>query len=340
MEQRRVVSGESLAVGYRTGRGGGRRVHENLSFELRSGELTCLMGPNGAGKSTLLRTLGGSQPPLAGELSIDGRPMAECGQRRLSRLVGVVLTDRIHAGGLRVRELVALGRYPYTGFFGGLDRDDRRIVDASMREAGIEAKAECYVSELSDGERQKAMIAKVLAQQCPIILLDEPSAFLDVASRIEVMHLLHDLARNRGCAVLMSTHDVGSALRLADRLWLLSPQEGLCCGTPEDMIADGSLDRVFGRNGIVFDRRVGEFRRPCASAEAVGVTAGGEELALWTENLLLRYGRRPAERGEKTRTSVAVRSCCDMELRREGAPTVHCTSFGELADALNGKSDG
>ncbi len=339
MEQRCVVSGENLAVGYRAGTADERRVHEGLSFGLRSGELTCLMGPNGAGKSTLLRTLGGSQPSLAGKLSLGDRPLAALGERRLSRRVGVVLTDRIHAGGLRVRELVALGRYPYTGFFGRLDRNDRQIVDESMREAGIETKAECYLSELSDGERQKAMIAKVLAQQCPIILLDEPSAFLDVASRIEVMHLLHDLARKRGKAVLMSTHDVGLALQLADRLWLLS-REGLCCGAPEDRIADGSLDRVFGRNGIVFDSRTGDFRREASSAEAVRVTACRAELAFWTENLLRRCGLRPASEEETARQSVEVRSCRDMEWQREGSPAVHCTSFGELADALAEKRYG
>jgi len=337
MEHRTVVSGEGLAVGYRTGAGGERRVREGLSFGLRCGELTCLMGPNGAGKSTLLRTLGGSQPPLAGKLSLEGRPLSAYGERRLSRRVGVVLTDRIHAGGLRVRELVALGRYPYTGFFGRMDGDDRRIVDEAMREAGIDAKAECYFSELSDGERQKAMIAKVLAQQCPIILLDEPSAFLDVASRIEVAHLLHDLARRQGKAVLMSTHDVELALQLADRLWLLSP-EGLYCGAPEDRVADGSLNRVFDRNGIVFDGCAGQFRREVSAAEAVRVTAPGAESVFWTENLLRRCGLRPAAEGETARISVTVRSCRDMEWQREGSPAVHCTSFGELADAL-GKID-
>ena len=340
MESGYVVSGKRLAVGYRLGSRGERRVHGNLSFALRSGELTCLMGPNGAGKSTLLRTLAGSQPPLEGSLLLDGSPFSAYGGRRLSRRIGVVLTDRIHAGGLKVRELVALGRYPYTGFFGQSDANDRRIVDDAMRAAGIDFKADAYVSELSDGERQKVMIAKVLAQQCPIVLLDEPSAFLDVASRIEVMHLLHDLARKRGKAVLMSTHDVELALQLADRLWLLSPDRGLRCGATEDLATDGSMDMFFGRNGIVFDKGAGVFRLELPADESVAVAAAGDELAFWTKNLLKRCGLRPVPGTEDTRSKVTVRSGNDMEFVGDGSPAVHCTSFGELAGMLNRKYHG
>ena len=195
MERRCVITGERLSIGYRLGGRGVRRVHEGLSFSLRAGELTCLLGPNGAGKSTLLKTLGGGRTLLDGELRLCGEPFGKYSETRRSRLVGVVLTDKVYAGGLRVHQLVALGRYPYTGFFGNLGAEDRRVVDWAMEAVGIAGKAGSYVAELSDGERQKAMIAKALAQQCPVILLDEPTAFLDIISRIEVMNLLHRLAR-------------------------------------------------------------------------------------------------------------------------------------------------
>ena len=204
---------QDLSIGYPArGRKGGR-LYGALSLALRSGELTCLLGPNGAGKSTLLRTLGGLQRPLDGRVTWQGRPLERYGARERSRLLGVVLTDRSQAGGLRVRELVEMGRYPYTGFFGRLDAADRRAADEAIEAVGMTAKADSYVAELSDGERQKAMIAKTLAQQCPVILLDEPTAFLDVASRIEIMELLHRLARLQHKTVLLSTHDVEQALR-------------------------------------------------------------------------------------------------------------------------------
>ena len=168
-------------------------VHDALDLNLYPGEVTCLLGLNGAGKSTLLRTLCGFQPSLGGEIELKGKPLASYSQGDFSRMVGVVLTEKTNAGGITVYELVSLGRHPYTGFFGQLRQEDRRIIEESLAAAGIAHKAYNYVSELSDGERQKAMIAKALAQQCPIILLDEPTAMLDESARAEVMRILDDL---------------------------------------------------------------------------------------------------------------------------------------------------
>lgn len=159
------------------------------------------------------------------------------------------------------------------------------------------AKADSYVAELSDGERQKAMIAKTLAQQCPVILLDEPTAFLDVASRIEIMELLHRLARLQRKTVLLSTHDVEQALRLSDRIWLLSRAEGFCCGTPEDLALSGRMDLYFGRGGLFFDRQAGGLRSRQDDAPAVRFEAADEALARWTKNALERNGFRPISDG-------------------------------------------
>ena len=155
MDETAVIRGEELAIGYRLGRRGTAVVHDGLSFVLPRGELTCLLGPNGAGKSTLLKTLSGVERPLFGKLLLNGRPSETYSVSERSRELGVVLTDKTYAGGLRVRELVALGRHPYTGFFGRLDREDFRIVEEAMEAVGVRDKAEDYVAELSDGERQK-----------------------------------------------------------------------------------------------------------------------------------------------------------------------------------------
>jgi iron complex transport system ATP-binding protein len=235
-----------LAIGYQAG----QPVHGDLSFRLYAGELTCLLGANGTGKSTLLRTLAAAQPPLSGSLLLMDKPLSACTERERARTIGVVLTDKTQAGGLTVYELVALGRQPHTGFFGRLNRRDKALIDEALAATGIRHKAGCHTAELSDGERQKAMIAKALVQECPLILLDEPTAFLDVVSRIEMMKLLHRLAAEQGKAILLSTHDVEQAFVLADRLWLLSPQEGLECGTTEEMWQRGALDKLLRHTDI------------------------------------------------------------------------------------------
>ena len=208
-----------------------------------------------------------SRLPQAVTALLSGGSLAVSGHYRageLSARVGVVLTERTQAGGISVYELVSLGRYPHTGFFGTLGEKDHAIVREAMDAVGIAGKAEKSVAELSDGERQKAFIAIVLAQECPIILLDEPTAFLDVTSRIETMATLRHLAHTQDKAVLLSTHDLDTALQLADRLWLqpacteeeaagLRPAAPLICGTPETLIEDGSLAGFFGTEAIRFD---------------------------------------------------------------------------------------
>lgn len=220
-----VIEGKNLNIGYRRGKRE-ETVHHHLNFSLYRGELTCLLGANGAGKSTLLRTLAAVQPSLSGEISLLGKSLSGYSPKERSRAIGIVLTDKTQAGGLSVRELVALGRQPHTGFFGRLSREDNEKIEHALQAVGIADKASKYTAELSDGERQKVMIAKALVQECPLILLDEPTAFLDVVSRIEIMTLLHRLAGEEQRAILMSTHDIEQALVLGDRLWLMKKERG------------------------------------------------------------------------------------------------------------------
>ena len=289
-QQAVVIEGKGLCIGYKTGKTV-KQVHAGLDFKLRRGELTCLLGANGAGKSTLLRTLAASQPPLGGELDLLDKPVASYSERERSRAIGVVLTDKTQVGGLTVFELAALGRQPHTGFFGRLSREDKAIVSRALHAVGIGDKAGHYMAELSDGERQKVMIAKALVQECPVILLDEPTAFLDVVSRIEIMSLLHRLAVDEGKTILLSTHDIEQALVLSDRLWLLTPEHGLECGVTEDLILAGRMDALFSRQEhIRFDLMHGIYSPTVEGCKCVFLKADDEILRHWTQNALNRRG--------------------------------------------------
>lgn len=291
-----AIETHALQIGYALKGGRKKVVHEGLDLRLMPGEVTCLLGLNGAGKSTLLRTLCGFQPPLQGEIRLMEKPLAAYSQRDFSLTVGVVLTEKTNAGGITVYELVSLGRHPYTGFFGQLKARDRQIVDDSLEAAGIASKANQYVSELSDGERQKAMIAKALAQECPVILLDEPTAFLDVTSRIETMVLLRKLAVEQQKAVLLSTHDLDLAIQMGDCLWLQEKGRPMSCGTPEDLILGGAFESFFRKEGIVFDPSTGKLQVP-KPLRPIGVE-GDFQTSYWVGNALIRNGYRPVATGD------------------------------------------
>ena len=248
---------KGLTIGYRT-KQVTKAVASGIEACIRSGELTCLLGPNGVGKSTLLRTLSAFQPKLEGSICYEGSDgktaeISELTDRELSRMIGVVLTEKPDVRNMTVRELVGLGRSPYTGFWGLLTKDDYAIVDESISVVGIGALSGRTVDTLSDGERQKVMIAKALAQQTPIIFLDEPTAFLDFPSKVEVMQLLKRLARTMGKTVFMSTHDLELALQVADTVWLME-RETLSIGTPRELADSGRMGHFVEREGIVFDR--------------------------------------------------------------------------------------
>ena len=254
-ESNTILTTHDLTVGYRNG---SQQVAllSNLNLQLDMGKLVALLGQNGAGKSTLLRALTCDEHPLAGTIMVNGKPLDEMSQKERSRLLGLVSTERVQAGALTVTELVGLGRQPHTGFLGRLDDEDREVVRQSMADAGIIDKAGEYIASLSDGERQKAMIARALAQQTPIIILDEPTAFLDVASRIETMRLLQTLAHDRGKAVLLSSHDISQSLMLADVLWLITTDRQVITGTTSQLVADGAMERLFANRDIHFNPKI------------------------------------------------------------------------------------
>ena len=243
-----------LGIGYQT-KHGVRSVAEHINGAIRSGELTCLLGANGVGKSTLLRTLSAFQPKTAGEIFIEGRELSTYTDKELSRRIGVVLTEKPDVRNMTVRELVSLGRSPYTGFWGTYSKEDLQIVDEAIALVGIDALSRRMVHTLSDGERQKVMIAKALAQQTPVIYLDEPTAFLDFPSKVEMMQLLRQLAQTQQKTIFLSTHDFELALQVADTLWLMEKDgdNRLNIGTPQALAQSGALARYVERPGISFD---------------------------------------------------------------------------------------
>ena len=303
MKKKTIIQGKDLCIGYRTGKKE-KIVHKHLNFELQTGELTCLLGANGAGKSTLLRTLSASQASLGGELLVLDKPLNEYTEKERSRTIGVVLTDKTFAGGLSVYELIALGRQPHTGFFGRLNKDDRRIIEEAMENVGIAHKAKSYTAELSDGERQKVMIAKALVQECPLILLDEPTAFLDVVSRIEIMHLLHRLASEQQKAILLSTHDIEQALVLSDRLWLLSREKGLLSGVTEDIILSHQMENLIPHKNIRFDYNYGVYYPTICGKREAYIECENQTLLHWTTNALNRHGYQCVTHGCDTKLTV------------------------------------
>ena len=229
-----------------------RVVTPDIYASLVPGELTSLLGPNGVGKSTLLRTLCTFLSPLKGDIILEGRTISTLSNAQLSKLIGVVLTERPDVQNMTVRDMVGMGRSPYTGFLGRLTAEDEQYVTEAIKLAGITALETRMFNTLSDGERQKVMIAKVLAQQTPIIILDEPTAFLDFPSKVEMMRLLRRLAHEMQKIIFLSTHDVEMALQLSDRLWIMYPGE-VIIGKPAELSQSGELSRFIQSDGIRFD---------------------------------------------------------------------------------------
>lgn len=246
-----------VATGYPAGRTL-RVVARGLSAELKTGRLTALVGANGVGKSTLLRTMAGFQPPLDGSLTLFDRPLKSYSARQLARQVAVVTAARPIVGGLTVAEVVALGRMPYTGLTGRLSAFDREAVDKALRRSGANHLADRDFGGLSDGERAKVMMARALAAETPVVLLDEPTAFLDLGAAAHIWTLLTDITRDGTHTVLLSTHDIEAALRLADQLWLLTPQ-GLSVGTPAQLIETGEVEKAFATPELAFDATARRF---------------------------------------------------------------------------------
>ncbi len=305
-----TLSAHGLSIGY-AGKSSPAPVAAGINLGLPPGKLTALLGRNGSGKSTLIRTLAGLQKPVAGSVTLDGRDIREWDRSDLSRKMAVVLQETTRNPNLTVYELAALGRTPYTNWLGALSQEDNDLVLESIRKAGIAELAERETHLLSDGERQKAMFARALAQETPLIILDEPTAHLDILSRIELIRILRQTAHTELKSVLFSTHDLELALQMSDQLWLFDGRGALLTGTPEDLVLQGHISRLYSQPGEWgFDVATGEIVAPAAPStrKKVGLSGEGPEY-LWTRKALTRSGYTIAGNGEPD---------CSVEVEKDG----------------------
>lgn len=270
---------DGLSIGYKRKKDN-LHVCDDLNAQINPGELICLLGENGSGKSTLIRTISGFQPALAGKASLMGKNLFSLKEREMALLAAVVLTDRIEVPNATVEELVSLGRSPFTNMMGKLSAEDKRVVADSIKKCGIQHKTNEQLSNLSDGEKQKVFIAKALAQDTPLIILDEPTAFLDLPARVEIIQLLREIAVSSSKSILMSTHDLDLAIQMADKLWLLPKGGPLITGSPEDLLLNDAFKQLFQQRGVEFDNKTGLFKVKYVHHQELAVKGHGFEYVL------------------------------------------------------------
>jgi iron complex transport system ATP-binding protein len=280
---------QKLIVGYNERKQNPEKLFPATDISLIYNELTALVGPNGAGKTTLLRTISGQLPAIEGNVFLGESNIKSILPSELAKKISIVLTDRINDPHLLVFDVVAMGRYPYTGFWAKLRKSDREIVYESLHRIGIQEFSKRTFITLSDGEKQKVMIAKALAQDTPIILLDEPAAFLDYPSKIELMHLMQQLVNEHHKTVLYSTHDLDLVLHTADRLWLAGKGKPLVSGIPEQLVLDGFIEAYFSRDSLIFDPYKAQFLSANKPKRSIGLQTEGL-VGIWIRNALERKG--------------------------------------------------
>jgi iron complex transport system ATP-binding protein len=323
-----------LAVGYRSRRSR-RAVLERVNVAAQPGELVCLLGPNGIGKSTLIRTLARMQPALWGQVELGGERLESLSASDLARRLGVVLTERITVEALSGRRIVELGRYPHSGWLGGLSEGDRTVVQWAIDAVGAAHLADRDFNKLSDGERQRIMVARALAQEPVLLVLDEPTAFLDVPSRVELMGLLRRLTRETSLAVILSSHDLELALRTADVIWLLLPGGEIVTGAPEDVVVAGGIAQAFEGRHIRFQPEERSFRW-LGGDRGVAVVRGDGLRGAMARAVLEREGYSMTDSSTASGALTVNVDDAGWQLR-EGAESATGRDFRSLAVHLRGR---
>ncbi len=291
-----ILKTQNLTIGYFK-KGKSVVVQSDLNLELRAGELVCLIGPNGSGKSTLLRTLAGLQKSLIGNVSIDEKNIDRISIQDKALLLSIVLTDRVDIENATVHDIVSFGRHPHSNWWGDVSDEEETLILDAIEMVHLEKKTNELLNELSDGERQRVMIAKALAQDTPIIILDEPTAHLDLPNRVEIMLLLHKLAHKTGKAILISTHELDLALQAAGKIWLMSTTKGIESGVPEDLVFNGSFNEAFQSKSYFFNAANGNFSMNYPMTRKIWVT-GDKTRMYWTLRALARAGYMVVEDAE------------------------------------------
>jgi iron complex transport system ATP-binding protein len=330
-----LLTTHELQIGYQNQGNCEKVLHSQINVALKQGEFVCLLGPNGAGKSTLLKTISGFVKPIAGSVLIGDKPIVQIHKHQLAKLISIVFTEKIAVPDMTIRELVSLGRSPYTGFFGKLSSTDIRKTTEAMQDTGIAHLQNRPVLKLSDGELQKAMIAKALVQDTPIILLDEPTAFLDLPSRIEIMNLLRELAVTKNKAILLSTHDLDLALKMADKIWLLAADKNIETGAPEDLILNDEFKRFFEKDGILFDNESGSFRVDRQNVKTIRLIGKGLEYK-WVQQALLRSGYETTQHlGDYMQIEIHSNGHREYHLKHPSGKTYELRTIEDLLYRVN-----
>lgn len=284
-----VMNIKNLTIGYKTKNESGNILLSDINLSVKQGEFICILGPNGCGKSTLLRTISGIQKPLAGSIIIENKELSLLDRSDIAKIISIALTENISMGNITVHSLVSMGRYPYSHWLGILRNADYEVIDHAIEVTGMAAYKNKNYDELSDGLKQKAVIARALAQDTPIILLDEPTAFLDITSKLEVMQMLKTLANKFGKSIILSTHDLDLALQSADTIWLITNDNNIKIDVPEDLVLKGDFEKAFNRNEIKFQPDKGIFKFEHSSNAKIKICGAGAEV-FWTERALDRIG--------------------------------------------------
>lgn len=300
-----ILEADQVTIGYKHTRRRIVTVADELSLKLSAGELVCLVGPNGVGKSTLLRSLAGLQPILEGKIFLQGVELKKIQPKELAKMIGVVLTGQVNVGTMRVFDVVALGRHPYTDWSGKITKSDTHAVMDALLKVDAATLRDRSFAELSDGERQKVMIARALAQEPEILLLDEPTAFLDLPRRVMLMQMLRSLAHDWGKAILVSTHDLDLALQSADVIWMMGNDGNIREGAPEDLVLSGHFEHVFAQQGVKFDSRSGNFLVTTPSQVTVSLKGDGLPY-FWTARALKRAGYEIVSLEEQAEKQVEI----------------------------------
>lgn len=287
----KILSLESVLIGYTAGRRE-KSILPPLTASAGKGELIAVIGRNGIGKSTLLRTIAGLQKPLGGEILYGSRKITDYSRQELARNISYISTEVVKPGNMTVYELVALGRYPYTNWMGKIDPENHEVIVDALEKCSIGEFANRLISELSDGERQRAMIARILAQDTGIMIMDEPTAFLDVSGRYEILHLMHDISRKSGKSIIFSTHDLQSATTQADKIWLVL-DDTLVEGAPEDLMIKGVFDKLFNFSAVQFNSVNGTFTFRKEERGTIYVKGEGSR-KYWIEKAISRAGFLPS----------------------------------------------
>ena len=325
-----LLKASRLSIGYKKGTKEEKTLAGPLELEIHPGQLICLLGQNGAGKSTLIRTLAGLQPLLSGTVETAGKNIAKLKPPERAKQLSMVLTDRVPSGNLTVYSIIALGRFPYTNWLGTLQPKDREIVQWAMQITDTTSFANRKLIELSDGESQKVMLARALAQDTPVIILDEPTAHLDLPNRITLMRLLHQLARSTGKGILLSTHDLDLALQTADEVWLLGNDGDFTKGAPEDIVLNGTFEAAFHKEGFTFDKSSGTFVIHKSNGKSIRVEGEGTPL-FWTKRALLREGFTVSANAEECIYILDIGNIVQWKYRNE----THATIAGLLLALRN-----